>query len=282
MSFRSHLLHLLSALCVLFIANPVSYGVTWTTIDYPNSLDTGLNGINSSGVMTGIYIDPNDFSIHGFTLNAGTYSDISYPGSSDTQAYGLNDAGDVVGFYSDGTTVHGFLYRAQAFTTIDYPGATSTIIVGINDSGVIAGYATDQQGTIHGFTLSGGIYTNLASNAQPTGINNLGDIVGVGIDGQGNPVSFILTQGHSYRIQDQDQNITRTQAFGVNDDRKIVGNLLTRKGGELGFALVRSKYSPFSFPGASSTLAYGVNNLQQIVGSYVDSSGIQHGFLVGP
>jgi uncharacterized membrane protein len=72
--------------------------------------------------------------------------------------------------------------RPVTFAHIDVPGAATTVAMGINASGEVVGSYTDVAGKVHGYVLSGGVFTTIdvpgAAGAEARGIGPGGDIVG--------------------------------------------------------------------------------------------------------
>lgn len=83
--------------------------MTW--FQFPGSLATMANDINSSGTIIGVHrtglSGPNQF--HGFVMEDGEMTSIDAPGATETRAFGISASGDIVGYYLDSTGYHGFL-----------------------------------------------------------------------------------------------------------------------------------------------------------------------------
>jgi hypothetical protein len=64
------------------------------TIDVPfaGSVRTQLDGINNSGITTGVWMDE-PFTAHGFVYEKGNFAHLDYPGALDTFPYGINSHG---------------------------------------------------------------------------------------------------------------------------------------------------------------------------------------------
>ena len=138
-----------------------------TTIDVPGAVFTSVNGINSDGELSGIYIDSGG-TYHGyFRSKKGVFTRLDPPGSVRTQAEFLNAQGEVVGVYRDASqTRHGFTWSKGAFTSFDVPGSAAplgTVGIGINDHGDVVGdYAGQPLATAAtAFVRSKGDYTTL-------------------------------------------------------------------------------------------------------------------------
>ena len=123
-------LFLLMTVAVLFLCS-VSSGdaITWTTLDYPGALSTGLTGIDGSNIV----------SLHGiYNLDTQTWTTFEYPGAINTYLYDI-DGDNIVGMYYENTSGrHGFVYNldTQTGTTLDFPG-TSWTISGISGSNIV-------------------------------------------------------------------------------------------------------------------------------------------------
>jgi probable HAF family extracellular repeat protein len=108
-----------------------------TVIDYPNSFNTQLGGINDFEQIVGWFYD-NTGSYHGFVYGNGAYSNpINFPGAAFTSLVGINDEGQIIGGYPN----NAFLYENGAFTTIKFPNpdTTYTGVNSINNRGDILG-----------------------------------------------------------------------------------------------------------------------------------------------
>ncbi len=133
-------------------------GGNFTTIDFPNGINTGAFGINNAGVIVGGYFTGDDLS-HGFKLVGGSFTAINAPSAMDTGAFGINNADIIVGGYSsDGNFVNGFKLSGSSFTTINFPGASDTGVFGINNLGDIVG-VYQLNNVAHGFRLLAGTPT---------------------------------------------------------------------------------------------------------------------------
>jgi len=182
----------------------------FTEIDFPGAQNTRANGINSAGEIAGSYVDNNGNNNtggsngskgHGFLLSGRVFTTIDFPGATYTEAWRINDNGQIVGRYQSGDgNFHVYLLTVPSgtFTSIDYPGATTAVggftqMGGLNNNGDIASdycnssnCGLDTAGALHGFVLSGGVFTSLdmpgAAATVAFGINDRGVIVGGYID----------------------------------------------------------------------------------------------------
>ncbi len=136
-------------------------GGVYTQFDVPALVGYGteLFDMNSSGVVTGSFLD-NTFGLpHGFIYSPQT--GFSVPGAAFSSAIGgINEAGDYT--YSalsyDPTSPIGYgstsyLVKGGVPIALDVPGATYVAAQGLNDHDQVTGLYTDATG-IHGFIAS--------------------------------------------------------------------------------------------------------------------------------
>jgi len=272
---------------------------TYTTIDFPGAVNTGPNGINSSGVIVGTYTDTTG-AVHGFRLQDGTFTAIDYPSAIHTEALSINSRGDVAGFFLDPSNQwHGFVLSNGDYFVQDYPGATTgSFTLGISDNGTLVGeFKTGQAFGQLGFAwrLRHGQYTQLTPTdchgatppvpvqAFATSVNPRGDVVGRLIDAAGRQCAWKLDKDGAYTAF-QFPGASLTNARGINAIGEVVG--VYRLGGvNHGFVLPANDFVNFTtiaFPGAASTRALGTNSHGGIVGTYdlVGPLGAVHGFLL--
>lgn len=185
-------------------------GVLFTQVRFPNSDSTVPAGINANDDIVGWYLDK--VGMHGFLFSGGNYTSIDFPGApAYTQAWKVNDYGEIVGRYKGATDgkFHMFVLSNGSFTAIpDEPDAFETAVVedgGLNGSGAIVsqyhsvkscGLLTSV-GCLHGFLLSGGVFTTIdvpgATETLALGINSSGDIVGGYQDANGGFHAYLRT-----------------------------------------------------------------------------------------
>jgi probable HAF family extracellular repeat protein len=212
-------------------------GGAYQILNVPNSTASIATGLNTSGLIVGVYDDVAG-SAHGFaTSDSSTFTDVDFPGATDTQAIDVNDAGTIVGDYFDAANVeHGFVNSGGTFRAIDFPGAKSTAVGGINANGDVVGGYTDTTGAVHGFLLSGGVYT---------------------------PLNFPVASG--------------TTAFGINDNGDIAGWYTDTAGTTHGFVYADNNFSTVDVAGASATQLTRIKNWEQVTGVYEDALSEEHG-----
>src|SRR6266540_4030206 len=153
----------------------------FTTINFPEAIDTLLTDITGSGKILGSYtkdlsngiplarrpfpwlwplLPQAGVTAHGFLLHRGVFTPFDVPGSSETAPTDISRHGQIVGWSVDtGGFRHGFLLSGGVFTTIDVPGAVDTFPNSINGRGQIAGSYNSPK--THGFLLDQGVFTTI-------------------------------------------------------------------------------------------------------------------------
>jgi uncharacterized membrane protein len=298
------------ALALIGLANQAAADPTFTSLDYPGAVFTAADDINTSGQISGWYIDTSGV-FHGFVLDNGNYTSITFPGAPHTSVLGINADGDVVGAYNLKEVglqkdVHGYVLRNGVFTSIDFPGAAQTRAIGINHAGDIVGlYADQQSGKHHGFLLSGGVFTSIdfpgSSYTDVWKVNDNGDIAGRYQTGGDEKFHLFRLSGGTFvsipDLTDAAQMAPTSVCShhsGMNGAGEIVTafcdskpvqnnnfneNMLSNLHGLLWSG---GAYTPIDFPQAIATLAFGISVDGNIVGSYQDAGGRFHGYLRVP
>jgi uncharacterized membrane protein len=158
---------------------------TYKTIDYPGAEFTVATAINDSDTIVGYYLVGGVY--HGFQDVGGTLTTLDEPGSSFTQIFGINNAGQISGLYSGGDctiVTCGFVYQNGTFSKIVAPGSISTAVYGISNAGVVVGSYGLGSGVAHGFSESGGVFTDVdvpsadVGTTVVLGANASGELVG--------------------------------------------------------------------------------------------------------
>jgi uncharacterized membrane protein len=272
---------LLGRVIIACLAVPLAGAqITYTTIDVPGAVVTGVEGINTNGDMVGYYATSSNGPSHGFVLRSGTMTSFDYPGASSTIGTGINDSGMIVGYADYGA--FGFVYDGITFTKISFPHSELTSIRGINNLGDIVGGVNTDFG--HGFELQRGRVKSITPpgtyvGAYASSVNNVGVIVGTVVDGL-DARGFVYKHGLFKRVGFPGAEQT-TYALGINDDGTVVGAY--QVGAFFyGFALTGVTYTTLSVPSAILTFAVGINAGGQVVGSYDLNDQIQHGFVSSP
>ena len=216
-----------------------------------------------------------------------------YPGTGNqTLPQKINERGDVVGVFIDSNAV------TRAFVRFS-DGSFSAPIVdpndtvgftegrGINNSGTVAGDYVISDGTIHGFVLSGGTFTdfNIPGALQTTllSINDPGDFTGDFDDGSGIFQAWFSKGGTitSFSVP----GALSTFAYETNNNKKLVVGYYIDAAGIL-HGYYRDRNGALHFPidpsGSTATILFGLNNRNWVVGRYADSAGATHGLFFVP
>jgi probable HAF family extracellular repeat protein len=170
-------------------------GTRFTAVNYPEAINTFLNGINKAGLMAGGFVMTSGNG--GFALTNGKFTPLQFPGSLNTVANGVSNANVIVGEYDfDGANLHGFILQNGVYQTVDDPdknNAFGTTLFAINSSGVVVGEFEDAGSVFHGFIYKNGIFKNVifpgSTNTFVKGINDNGIITGLAFfaDGTNKP-----------------------------------------------------------------------------------------------
>jgi uncharacterized membrane protein len=311
------------ALVWLALANGAQAGSpTFTTIDFPGSAATLVNGMAPSGpvAVVGDYVDVT--GEHGFLFRGGSFTSISFPGAIFTEAYAININGGIVGDYSstnssgNGTAVHGYVLGGGTFVSLDFPGANFyTQARGINSQGDIvgtyfigngvgSGESPLSSGNGHGFLFSGGAYSSIdfpgAILTEAWRITDAGEILGrYKSSTDGSFHMFLFANGSFTAIPDVPNAIATASSNyssgGLTEAGNIVGDYsdatpifkdfkgIGKNNGNLhGFLLSGGAYTRIDFPGANATGAWAVNSSGYIAGPYIDADNNSHGYLMTP
>ena len=268
-------------------ATPI--GFTFTTLNVPGASVTYGGFINGAGQVVGNFGDRAGW--HGFLYSSGSFTILDAPRAYTTYAKGINAAGQIVGHFEDSRGLaHGFLYSGGSFSTLDVPGAIQTLAYGINDAGQVVGtFGGGKCGANGcGFVCSGGRFTTLdvpgatRDGTSANGINDAGQIAGWFENSAG--FHGFLYSGGSFKTLDAPGASGATQAFGINNAGRIIGEFGGGKCRQIGCGFLYSggSFTTLSEPGAGETSANSINNAGQIVGTFDDSKHLQHGFLATP
>ncbi len=217
----------------------------FTTIDFPASTSTSVQGINDRTDVVGIYTASGSPLGHGFFLHHGVFTKIDFPGAQGTIAMGINNARTIVGGFNNS---HGFIWSKGVFKQFDAPtnGSPDTILNGISNTGVIAGqvFSGDHW---RGFIKTGGDLDFLAAlgalDNEAEGVNTGQDVIGCHDTASG----FLALKVEA------SEGTEKTERFPPQ--------------------------TAIMFPGSTNTCSMAINNHRAIVGTYLDKQMRAHGFL---
>lgn len=276
-------------------------------IDYPGQIQTQVFGINDSGDVVGVGVDPDNFSFVYDSMD-GTITDVApADGYDSTSVLGINDAGDMVGSVRNaGGQTDGFIRDADGtYTIFSYPdGVSNTFPRGVNNKGLVSGF---RRLPAAGSFLGGFVYDpktetftdiDIAPNSQviAQGINSRGEVVGnARIFPHSDPCGTGVANYGWIRARDGSiryftVNGQYTSVRGINDAGLIVGQTddpftFERKGFVVKApksnceSIVVDTNELLDFPGSEYTFAEGITNAGVIVGLFLDALGHYHGFI---
>ncbi len=204
---------------------------SFSSQNFPGSIQSMVTGINSAGSTVGIYIDAGGTS-HGYTEIGGVFQTVDQPGTVFNQGLGINAANTTVGYFAvdkaGQTGQSAYRQNAGVFTNINalLPAANqNSQAVGINDAGTIVGFYLPTATTSIGFLDVGGVISTIdpfgSAFTQALGINNLGEVVGFYTDALGTQHGYVEING-AFTSFDPLGSVNTT-INGVNDLGQIVG-----------------------------------------------------------
>jgi len=239
----------------------------FTSVDYPNSTSTIVYGLNDYGDSAGTYRVP-DTTAHGFVRDgSGAFTAIDFTGAPNTRLRGIDNEGLISGDYCDEVDLarcnfsgmtsgirHGFTLANDNFNVIDVPDSTYTETwghsIGTGEtfgryrdfSGHSHLYVLNTDGTFNTIDFPGAVETAYGNYNDVGGINNSGDIASAYCSAAPCPVTSadipqhpgvvhggILTHCGRFFTVDY-PGAAGTILFGVNDDRQVVGAIVTADG----------------------------------------------------
>lgn len=248
--------------------------------------------INDAGMVTGVGYPASQWEC--FVYQNGTASPI---GGSFTSPNSMNSLGDIVGFeHRDDGGYDAFSYIGGQFTSL------SNLISarGINDSDVYVGaigHPWHHNGVNylipHGYIYKSGTYTDLGDLGGGSGaitdaysVNNSNQVTGYSTAADGTSHAFLYA-GTTMSDLGTFPPYT-TVGTSINDSGRVVGNIQTSNGGEIGIFLYSNgalhKFADIvdaSGAGWTALNASQINNKGYIVG-YGAFNGGTHGFLARP
>src|SRR6266852_9651128 len=174
-------------------------------IDIPGMVNVIPVDISNSGIVSGIYDDPQG-KTHTFVWNNGHVLTIDYPGAESTFAGAITNNGLLFGNWGSATVQHVGYYRfaTQMWTALpDVPGKPVNLGFRINEPGIAVGAACE--GTVllpdkciaWTWSHANGYSFYQAPGADPNGvgtvpnaINNHGEIIGYSMGDPNLPFDF--------------------------------------------------------------------------------------------
>ena len=196
--------------------------IQYTTLDYPGSLNTQLNGIDGNNIVG------NGSSLPGgFLYNGSTFTQITYPLAVASEPMAIS-GGTIVGNEGNYSTGSNYIYNGSTYTIFTTPfDAYGSTVFGISGDRIVGGYWDEPWnagGECHGFYFDGSTFTSLTDPLA--GSNHKYTIQGTaayGISGNSIVGDYIdandVYHGFIYNIE--------TQAFTTLDDPSAAGSFGT-------------------------------------------------------
>ena len=278
--------------------------------DFPGSVETEIWGISdSTGNLTGNFIDAEDGIRRGFTGTETGIEIIEFPEAVETYADFINSQGGMVGSYVDAEGLYNPYVRTPSgrFISLALPQAPNLeyfFVHGINDAqtvvsrtqtleGVPLTYVGTFQDGLKPFKVPGSVST------EGYNINQDGSIVGnyVSPDGRvhgfiarpaqdtdapGDPEPVVVSADGNYTFETIDVPGTEILVLTASSDfEDYAGNARSADGQkEVGFTLIDGVFTIYDFPGAKNTYFYALGNDGRAAGHYEDSEGLHHGVIL--
>ena len=286
--------------------------------DFPGSVETEIWGISdSTGNLTGNFIDANDGKRRGFTGTETGIEIIEFPGASETFADFINSQGGMVGSYVDADGIYNAYVRvkegaADSDPTDNFISLKLTteaqqeyfFVHGINDARIVVARAKSVDAPP--FTYVGLFPEELQElkfpgsvSTEGYNINQDGSVVGHYDTPDGRRHGFIARP-----IGDTDAPVEDAPAVplvfanytfetidvpGVeilvltasSDFEDYAGNARSDNDEkEVGFTLIDGVFTTYDFPGSKNTYFYALGNDGRAAGHYEDSNGLHHGVIL--
>jgi hypothetical protein len=197
-----------------------------------------------------------------FVLDKGSYTVFDAPGEGANELVDVSARGDVAGTYTTDLDETGSEFVSRGFlrdrrgrvTLFDYPGAEPV------DPG------------------PGRIRPRTFVNK----VNKRGQVVGNAFvparsDDEGRRAYLRHRDGRFTTIRVP--GAVTTQALGLDDQGRVVGDYLDRKGLYHGYLWKRGRFSTIDVPRSTATTILGLNDRGEMVGNYLGADGTRHAFF---
>lgn len=203
-----------------------------TPAGYSNSFAYSVNDSGNAVGWANTTLNPVDtFSVvHATMVNDQGSKDLGTLGGKWSRAYAINNSNQVVGVSELATKEsRAFLYfNGKMSELAPLPGGESSTAFGLNDAGVIVGgssvpHPASIRMAIHAVLWRDGVPIDLGvlrtnGSSLAFAVNSRNDVVGKADSGDGE-TAFLYSDG-----QMKDLQIEGGHAFGINDNRQIVGS----------------------------------------------------------
>ena len=278
--------------------------------DFPGSVETEIWGISdSTGNLTGNFIDAEDGVRRGFTGTETGIEIIEFPGASETYADFINSQGGMVGSYVDADGTYNAYVRVPDGGFVSLKLTTQAkqeyfFVHGINDARIIVARAKPVDGPpityvslfpeeLQELKFPGSVST------EGYNINQDGSVVGHYESADGRRLGFIARPVVDTSAPVEDTPVVppvfahytfeTIDVPGVeilvltasSDFEDYAGNARSADDEkEIGFTLIDGVFTTYDFPGSKKTYFYALGNDGRAAGHYEDSNGLHHGVIL--
>ena len=278
--------------------------------DFPGSVETEIWGISdSTGNLTGNFIDAEDGIRRGFTGTETGIEIIEFPGASETFADFINSQGGMVGSYVDADGAYNAYVRVADGDFVSLKLTTEVaqeyfFVHGINDARIIVARAKPVDAPpityvslfpeeLQELKFPGSVST------EGYNINQDGSVVGHYESADGSIYGFIARPVVDTDAPVEDAPVVppvfahytfeTIDVPGVeilvltasSDFEDYAGNArIDDDEKEIGFTLIDGVFKTYDFPGSKNTYFYALGNDGRAAGHYEDSNGLHHGVIL--
>jgi hypothetical protein len=274
-------------LATIIVLNAATQAGTWTTLQFPGSNYTRIDGVNGN-TFTGSYTAAN-WQSKGFTYDGTNWTSLRYAGSNYTDATS-SEGGMTVGAYSVSTPLkfHGYIYDGTNWTSLDYPGGTNTIVNVICNGEIAGSYKDGGLQSEKGFVYDGQNWTTIqAPGSLQTRIEDIdnGKMVGYWNRDLNDSPIYVSPSKYSGFIYDGTNwtslnypGAIDTKAMGVSGEIIVGTYCITDVFDRHSFIYDGINWGTLNFPGAINTQILGIDG-NTIVGYYEAANGYEYGFV---
>ena len=278
--------------------------------DFPGSVETEIWGISdSTGNLTGNFIDAEDSIRRGFTGTETGIEIIEFPEAAETYADFVNSQGGMVGSYVDAEGIYNAYVRVADGDFVSLKLTTEAkqeyfFVHGINDARVVVARAKPVDAPP--FTYVGVFPEELQElkfpgsvSTEGYNINQDGSVVGHYDTADGRRHGFIARPVGDTAAPVEDAPVVSPifayytfetinvpgvdflELTASSDFEDYAGNARSADGEKIvGFTLINGVFTTYDFSGSQNTYFYALGNDGRAAGYYEDSNGLYHGVIL--
>ena len=278
--------------------------------DFPGSVETEIWGISdSTGNLTGNFIDAEDGKRRGFTGTETGIEIIEFPGATETFADFINSQGGMVGSFVDADGIYNAYVRVADGEFVSLKLTTEAeqeyfFVHGINDARIVVARAKSVDAppfTYVGLFPEGLQELKFPGSVSTEGynINQDGSVVGHYDTADGRRHGFIARPVGDTAAPVEDAPVVPPifayytfetidvpgvdflELTASSDFEDYAGNARSTDGEKIvGFTLIDGVFTTYDFPGSKNTYFYALGNDGRAAGHYEDSNGLSHGVIL--